>query len=274
MAKKKNKNKRKRRVSAEELQQIVAPTKDFDFPNPQDPDELLVVTAQKLSPGHLYATGNSTLIRAISKKTKPDSDTEVAYDFEEHKRMLQEGAKVLQRRIEDVLESDDAETLPESLQAVYDSDAERRIHLRLNISEDYDKRMLQEGAKVLQRRIEDVLESDDAETLPESLQATYLKGDQQIILQLHIPQVIDVDYDEIISNLDNAAEFASIAIVDPETLENIYTKEQCARYLPPELNVEITEWALEGVRPMQEGEDADEVDRFPEDTTGQEGSEP
>ena len=142
------------------------------------------------------------------------------------------------------------------------------MHLRLNISEGYDKHMLQEGAKVLQDHIEAVLESDDIETLPESLQATYLKGEQQIILQLHVPRVVDVDYDEIISNLQNAAQFASLSIVDPETMENIYTKEQCALYLPPGLNVDITEWALEDVRPMKEGDDADAVDLFSEETPG------
>ena len=228
MAKKKKRNKRKRRVSAAELRQIVAPTKDFGFPNPQDPDEMFVVTAQKLSPGHLYATGNSTLIRAISQKANLNSDTEAEYDLEEHKHMLSEGAKVLQRRIEGVLEGSDAEDmLPASLQGVYDEN-DRRIHLQLSVlgvsESDYDKHMLSEGAKVLQKRIEGVLESDDADTLPESLQATYQKGDQQIQLRLDVPQVVDVDYDEIISNLQNAAKFASLAIVDPDTMKNIYTQ--------------------------------------------------
>ena len=61
---KKNRKKRKRRVSPEELRQTISPTKDFDFVNPHDEDDIIVVTAQRLSPGHLLEMDSSSLIKA------------------------------------------------------------------------------------------------------------------------------------------------------------------------------------------------------------------
>ena len=49
MATQKNK-KRKRRLNREQLRQTIAPTKDFEFVNPHDEDDVIVVTAQRLSP--------------------------------------------------------------------------------------------------------------------------------------------------------------------------------------------------------------------------------
>ena len=60
---KKNK-KRKRRLNREELRQTIAPTKDFEFVNPHDADDIIIVTAQRLSPGHLLEIDSSSLIKA------------------------------------------------------------------------------------------------------------------------------------------------------------------------------------------------------------------
>ena len=67
----------------------------------------------------------------------------------------------------------------------------------------------------------------------------------------------------ITSNIEYAAEIASMSIVDPETRQPIYTARDCLHYLQPAWNIEISTWALEGARPQKEGDDADAVDRFP-----------
>ena len=156
-----NKRKRKRRrVSAEELRETMAPTKDFDWENPYNEDELIVVTAQRLSPGHLFNMDSTSLIRAyrqdeLNKKKPP-------------------------------------------------------------VAEENDE------------------ESDTINNL-----------------------------ENILNNLGYAAEIASISIVDPKTHTNIYSKDDCLKYIPAEKITEIATWAVENARPIKEGEDADDVDRFP-----------
>ena len=76
---KKKRKKRVRRLDREGLRTRAAPTKDFEFVNPNDPDDILLVTAQKLSPGHLLNMDSSSLIRAYRQKPPEqgvESDTE------------------------------------------------------------------------------------------------------------------------------------------------------------------------------------------------------
>ena len=157
MATQKNK-KRKRRLNREQLRQTIAPTKDFDFVNPHDEDDIIVVTAQRLSPGHLLEMNSSSLIKAYQEK--PD---EVPQD------------------------SENDETVPG-----------------------------------------EILEN----------------------------------FEVIVNNVKNASEIASMTIIDPETGERLYTKEDCMLYFLPEWNTQIANWALAGAKP-QEGEEADNVDRIP-----------
>ena len=78
---KKNK-KRKRRLNREELRQTIAPTKDFEWPNPHDADDIIVVTAQRLSPGHLLELDSSSLIKAYQQNTD-ESDANESQDSDE-----------------------------------------------------------------------------------------------------------------------------------------------------------------------------------------------
>ena len=75
------------------------------------------------------------------------------------------------------------------------------------------------------------------------------------------PDILD-NLDEIVSNLKHSAKIASIAIVDPKTGKQLYTEEDCTYYLMPAWNTEIATWAVAGAVP-QEGENADDADRFP-----------
>ena len=75
---KKNK-KRKRRLSREQLRQTMAPTKDFEWPNPHDADDIIIVTAQRLSPGHLLELDSSSLIKAYQQNTD-ESDANESQD--------------------------------------------------------------------------------------------------------------------------------------------------------------------------------------------------
>ena len=152
------KNKRKRRLNREQLRQSIAPTKDFEFVNPHDEDDIIVVTVQRLSPGHLLEMNSSSLIKAYQE---------------------------------------------------YDKDAPKN--------------------------------SEIDETVPEE------------ILE---------NFEAIINNVKYASEIASMAIIDPETGERLYTKEDCKLYFLPEWNTQISNWALAGAKPQQ-GEDADDADRFP-----------
>ena len=170
---KKNK-KRKRRLNREQLRQTIAPTKDFEFVNPHDADDIIIVTAQRLSPGHLLEIDSSSLIKAhqqASNKSKGNG-TQAA---------------------------------------------------------------------------------DEPDTVePDTM-------DQDILDNL----------DEIVSNLKHSAKIASIAIIDPETGDRLYTEEDCMYYLMPAWTAEIAKWAVAGVT-TQGGESADEVDRFPAESEQQE----
>ena len=77
-----------------------------------------------------------------------------------------------------------------------------------------------------------------------------------------IPEEILENFEAIVNNVKYASEIASMAIIDPETGERLYTKEDCMLYLLPEWNTQIANWALAGAKP-QEGEEADNVDRIP-----------
>ena len=162
---KKNK-KRKRRLSREQLRQTMAPTKDFEFPNPHDEDDIIVVTAQRLSPGHLLELDSSSLIKAYQQNTD-ESDANESQD-----------------------------------------------------SGEVDK---------------DILDN----------------------------------FETIVSNVKYASEIASMAIIDPETGERIYTQEDCMLLLLPAWNTQIANFALGGAQP-KEGESADDVDRFHSDPEQQE----
>ena len=78
---KKNKKKRKRRLNRAELRQTIAPTKEFDFVNPHDADDIIIVTAQRLSPGHLLEMDSSSLIKAY--QTNPDAVSQDTEDAQE-----------------------------------------------------------------------------------------------------------------------------------------------------------------------------------------------
>ena len=77
-----------------------------------------------------------------------------------------------------------------------------------------------------------------------------------------VPEEILENFEAIVNNVKYASEIASMAIIDPETGERLYTKEDCMLYLLPEWNTQIANWALAGAKPQQ-GEDADDADRFP-----------
>ena len=168
----KSKKKRKRRLNREQLRQTIAPTKDFDFVNPHDEDDIIVVTVQRLSPGHLLEMDSSSLIKAYQQKTD-----EV---------------------------------------------------------------------------------SQNSENDPE-------KTDE-------VPVDILKNFETIVNNVKYASHIASMAIIDPETGERLYTKEDCMLFLLPEWNTQIANWALAGAKP-QTGESADDADRFPAETEQQEASE-
>ena len=84
------------------------------------------------------------------------------------------------------------------------------------------------------------------------------------------PDILD-NLDEIVSNLKHSAKIASIAIIDPETGKRLYTEEDCMYYLMPAWAAEIAKWAVAGAVP-QEGENADDADRFPAPDGEQEAS--
>ena len=166
---KKNKKKRKRRLNRDELRQTMAPTKDFEWPNPHDEDDIIIVTAQRLSPGHLLELDSSSLIKAYQQNTD-ESDANESQD-----------------------------------------------------SGEVDK---------------DILDN----------------------------------FETIVSNVKYASEIASMAIIDPETGERIYTQEDCMLLLLPAWNTEVANFALAGAQP-QKGEAADDVDRFPNSDAEQEAPE-
>ena len=178
---KKNK-KRKRRLNREQLRQTIAPTKDFEFVNPHDADDIIIVTAQRLSPGHLLEIDSSSLIKAHQQASESSAAGEG----------------------DTAGESDD----------------------------------------------KDIQASDESDAVN--------------------PDILD-NLDKIVSNLKYSAKIASIAIVDPETGERLYTEEDCMHYFMPAWNAEIAKWAIAGVLP-QEGENADDADRFPAPDGGQEAS--
>ena len=157
----KSKKKRKRRLNREQLRQTIAPTKDFDFVNPHDEDDIIVVTVQRLSPGHLLEMDSSSLIKAYQQKTD-----EVSQNSE--------------------------------------NDPEQTGEVPVDMLENFET---------------------------------------------------------IVNNVKYASHIASMAIIDPETGERIYTKEDCMLFLLPEWSTQIANWALAGAKP-QKGEDADDVDTF------------
>ena len=65
----KSKKRKKRRVSAKELRETMSPTKDFDYVNPHDEEDIILVTAQRLSPGHLFQMNSSSLIKAYQQES-------------------------------------------------------------------------------------------------------------------------------------------------------------------------------------------------------------
>lgn len=77
--------------------------------------------------------------------------------------------------------------------------------------------------------------------------------------------VID-SLDELVENAKYCAEVVAISLIDPETEEPIFTAKQAMELLPPDYNKEVMEWAMAGAEKQDVGEDADEVDRFPEQT--------
>ena len=79
-------------------------------------------------------------------------------------------------------------------------------------------------------------------------------------------------FEKIINEVKYSAEIASMAIIDSETEERILTKEQCMQLLLPQWNQEIARWALGGARPIKEGDEADDTDRFPKKSKQQETS--
>ena len=73
------KKKRRRRVSRDELRQTAAPTKEFEYVNPRDEEDIIIVTAQRLSPGHLFQINSSSLIKAHQEQledVKPPEETQ------------------------------------------------------------------------------------------------------------------------------------------------------------------------------------------------------
>ena len=78
------KNKKKKRTAnLKELRQMISPEKDFEFENPEDEDDIIVITARKLSPGHIMKIKDTAFIKAYQKRqieNELKSDTEKAMD--------------------------------------------------------------------------------------------------------------------------------------------------------------------------------------------------
>ena len=165
-----SKKRKRRKGSLKALKQMVSPTKEFEFANPNDADDILYFTARRLSPGHLLELDNTTLIRA----------------YREHQSQ---------------------------------AEAEN--------PEDSD------------------ISQEEAEL---------------------------VAFKKIITEVKYSAEIASMSLIDEETEETLLTAEECMEYLLPDWNTQIATWALGGARPAREGEGADDVDRFPEESGRQDAS--
>ena len=170
---KKKKRKRKVKASADVFKQMISPTKEFEFVNPDDEDHSVVATARRLSPGHLMELDSTSLIRAYALGNKKRDETALS----------EEGLT------------------------------------------DEEKEKARQKREVEQ-------------------------------------------FEEIVSNIRHSAEITSMALIDPETEERIMTPDECMYYLLPEWNTEVSRWAIGGARPIKEGEDADDVDRFPDGGKG------
>lgn len=73
-----------------------------------------------------------------------------------------------------------------------------------------------------------------------------------------------LSFEKTMENIERGAKVTSLSIVDPETHEPIYTKENCLLF-PIEFNSRILNWALFGRRPNQKtGGEAEAAARFPD----------
>ena len=63
----------RRKASLQGLKDMISPIKEFPFKNPQDPNDIIVFTARKLSPGHLLSTHNTAFLKAYHKKKEEES---------------------------------------------------------------------------------------------------------------------------------------------------------------------------------------------------------
>lgn len=70
------KTKTERKASLQVLQEMISPEKPFKFENPENPDDIVVFLARKLSPGHLLNTHNTAFIKAYQKKQEEDAAEE------------------------------------------------------------------------------------------------------------------------------------------------------------------------------------------------------
>lgn len=164
------KEKTRRKGSLEALKKMVSPTKEFDFLNPEDEDDILVFTARKLSPGHMLQLNSSTLIRA--------------YKLQQQEVKNEEGSES--------------------------------------------------------------------------------KTQEELEMEA---------FERVLTEVESCAEVASMSLIDEETEETIFTKEQCLTLFPPEWLSDVSRWALRSIRPLEEGEGADDTDTFLENTDGQEAQE-
>lgn len=84
------KKRRRRRGTAKVLKQMIGPVKDFQFENPNDPEDIIFFTVRKLSPGHLLQFDSSMLLKvytsAISEETVPPEESTPEGTSEEQTR--------------------------------------------------------------------------------------------------------------------------------------------------------------------------------------------
>lgn len=100
--------KRKRKGTLSELRSMVSPTKPFEFPNPDDPNDIYEFTARKLSPGHLLRIKNTAFIKAYQKRQYENAAEEIAPKSAEETIELSK-AKENQKKVSELLNKEDTE---------------------------------------------------------------------------------------------------------------------------------------------------------------------
>lgn len=152
-----------------------------------------------------------------------------------------------------------AQASAESVLSAAEDTLSKRSESEEDVSEAEDvvseaKKVLESTTEAVETAKEDVAQAEQA-----------LESAEVIVLtarQLSRGHLTGAQNNE--DNLVYAAEIASKAIIDDETHKTLYTPEDCLAGIPPITLFEIANYGLTGERTGQEGQDAEDVDRFPE----------